>query len=525
MTDYIGKFLSVVSPMRAAQRLQAKKYLDIVNSSYDGASRSRRATQEWTISSGTSDEVTLIDIPELRVRSRDLMRNAPLALGAANVTVNNVVGTGLKLRARIDRSTLNLSDDEADELEDRIEKLWRLWAGSSKCDAEQSLNFADIQRLCVLSTFESGDCFVVLVDSPSDTLSKLRIQVVEADRVSNPDSDMDSDKYVAGISRGTMGEPTAYYIRDTNFGEYAQSNFNWIKIPALGNESGRRNVLHLHKKLRPGQSRGVPALAPVIESLKQLKQYSDAEVMAAVIASMFTVFVKSEGGQPFQYSDQVSNPAQSSHSATKKLAPGMIVQLDQGSSIDIADPNRPNSNFDPFIAAIQQQIGSALGIPFEVLRSHFSSSYSASKAALGEAWKNFQIQRSWVASKLCQPVYEEWFTDAVGLGHIKAPGFLGSDPVIRAAYLGADWVGPAPSDIDPVKTVTAAKMRIDTELSTRSDEAAALGGDWDRIHAQRAKEERLRVQDGTIPAAEMPQINAPEDKEQEEREEERADDE
>ena len=42
-----------------------------------------------------SDQVTLPDLPALRERSRDLIRNAPLATGAINtVVVTNVVGTG-----------------------------------------------------------------------------------------------------------------------------------------------------------------------------------------------------------------------------------------------------------------------------------------------------------------------------------------------------------------------------------------------------------------------------------------------
>jgi len=44
-----------------------------------------------------------------------------------------------------------------------------------------------------------------------------------------------------------------------------------------------------------------------------------------------------------------------------------------GESIETANPGRPNVNFDPFFQAILSQIGAAIGIPFEVLRMHFSS--------------------------------------------------------------------------------------------------------------------------------------------------------
>ena len=53
---------------------------------------------------------------------------------------------------------------------------------------------------------------------------------------------------------------------------------------------------------RAEQYRGVPYLAPVIESLKQLTRYTEAELMSAVVSSFFTAFVKTEadtGENPF----------------------------------------------------------------------------------------------------------------------------------------------------------------------------------------------------------------------------------
>ena len=98
----------------------------------------------------------------LRQRSRDLIRNNPFALGALNTVCTNVVGTGLKLQARIDREFLQLSDDVADELESNIEREFRLWANSTNCDVTQTLNFAGLQELAFRSTLENGDCFILL---------------------------------------------------------------------------------------------------------------------------------------------------------------------------------------------------------------------------------------------------------------------------------------------------------------------------------------------------------------------------
>ena len=75
---------------------------------------------------------------------------------------------------------------------------------------------------------------------------------------------------------------------------------------------------------------------------------------------------------------------------------GSIVALDEGEEVQIADPSRPNPNFDPFVIAICRQIGAALEIPYELLVKNFTASYSASRASLLEAWKMFRMRREWL---------------------------------------------------------------------------------------------------------------------------------
>ena len=38
----------------------------------------------------------------------------------------------------------------------------------------------------------------------------------------------------------------------------------------------------------------MPLLAPIIETLKQLGRYTDAELMAAVVSGMYTVFIETQ---------------------------------------------------------------------------------------------------------------------------------------------------------------------------------------------------------------------------------------
>jgi capsid protein len=132
-------------------------------------------------------------------------------------------------------------------------------------------------------------------------------------------------------------------------------------------------------------------------------------------------------------------------------------------------------NFDSFVSAIAKQIGASLELPYDILMKQFNKSYSASRAALLEAWKAFKMWREWMTEKFCQPVYEEWLAEAVAKGRVKAPGFF-SDPAIRKAYSFAEWYGPTQGQLDPVAEIEAAELRVRNGFSTRSKEAMELTG-------------------------------------------------
>ena len=112
----------------------------------------------------------------------------------------------------------------------------------------------------------------------------------------------------------------------------------------------------------------------------------------------------------------------------------------------------------------------------------------------------FRMRREWLVSAFCQPVYEEWLTEAVLKGRIEAPGFF-DDPAIRAAWCGAEWYGDAQGQLDPLKEAEAAKLRVEEGFSTREREAAELTGmTFDTIVAVRRQEEQARRDAGLLSA-------------------------
>jgi lambda family phage portal protein len=412
-----------------------------------------------------------------------------------------------------------------------VERRFRLWSNSKNCDITRTQNFYELQNLIYRSATESGDVFALLpMESVSGFPFETRIQIVEADRVSNPSWNSDTDTLVAGVEMDRNGAPIAYHITKQHPGatNFVKGATSWTRVPAFGQSTGRRNVLHLFLRLRPGQTRGVPYLAPVIEHLKMLGRFTEAELAATVVSSMFSVFVTSETGSGLE--GLVGGTASTGGNADRalKLEPGLVAELNPGDKIETAQPGRPNGAFDPFVQAILRQIGVALEIPFEILVKHFTASYSASRAAVEMAWQFFKGRREWLASNFCQPVFEAWMDEQVASGAISAPGYF-EDPIIRAAYLNAEWVGDAQMQIDPSKAADASEKRMRLGLSTLAEETIALSGkSWEENLAQRAQEkeahEALKVpylQSQNAP--QMPQgqnpVDDPEDDDQDPNEE------
>lgn len=518
--NFIDKAIEIFSPSaalkREADRLRLQAARDIRNSGYDesGASRNKNSMKGWLASSRTPQEDIDRNLPTLRQRSRSLYMGAPLATSAIKTNRTNVVGEGLKLKSQIDRDFLGMTPEQATAWQKTAEREFRLWAQSKFCDSTRVNNFYEILQTACMSWLMNGDaCILLEYEKPSRSFPYgLRLHLIESDRVSTPHSAGNNvylyatnpdngNRIFNGVEVDGNNRVVAYHICSTYPNSNLYAKKEWKRIKAFGDRTGEPGVLMIYETERPEQYRGVPYLSPVIESLKQLTRYSEAEMMAAVINGIFTVFITSEKGtSELGFSGVVDEGDSISDDPDYEIGSGMVNMLEPGENIEIADAKRPSTNFDSFTASLAKYIGAALEVPVEVLVKNFTSSYSASRAALLSAWQAFRMRRSWLAADFCQPVYELFLSEAVARGRIHAPGFF-LDPVVRMAYCGAQWNGPTQGMVDPYKEVASAEKRIAIGVSTRQRETTEMmGGDFESNIAQLARENQLMEEAGLLPS-------------------------
>ena len=456
------------------------------------------------------------NLSTLRDRSADLAINTPVGTAAINTSTTHTVGAGLNVFPRPKFQILGISAEEARAWARKVRAEFDLWADSKDCDIYRKNNLYDMQSIAYQGYLTDGDSFAVFRRKPTtpDMPYTLRLQLIEGNRVSNPlttstyatgdptgvealNSD-NGNRILNGVEIDTDGAIVAYWVSNQVPGEPITSILtSWARVEAYGKRTSIPNVLQISNDTRPEQYRGVPYLAPVIETLKQVYRYTNAELTSAIIKSYFALFfteaVTNSGSLNDMLSDNgVDDPTEPVVDVSEyNLGPGTLNALPKGVDVKSVDASNAQSTFEVFSTQLIKQVGAALNQPYEVLMKNFNSSYSASRAAMLQAWEEYKLRRKWFARDFCQPIYEVWLMEAVATGRIDAPGFF-DDPLIRKAWCNADWFGPTMSILDPVKDMNGSTLRVENGVSTREREAAEMTGtDLEENIAQLAFEKQL----------------------------------
>ena len=456
------------------------------------------------------------NLSTLRDRSADLAINTPVGTAAINTSTTHTVGAGLNVFPRPKFQILGISAEEARAWARKVRAEFDLWAESKDCDIYRKNNLYDMQSIAYQGYLTDGDSFAVFRRKPTtpDMPYTLRLQLIEGNRVSNPLTDStyvtgdptgvealnpdNGNRILNGVEIDTDGAIVAYWVSNQVPGEPITSMLTtWARVEAYGKRTSIPNVLQISNDTRPEQYRGVPYLAPVIETLKQVYRYTNAELTSAIIKSYFALFfteaVTNSGSLNDMLADNgVDDPTEPVVDVSEyNLGPGTLNALPKGVDVKSVDASNAQSTFEVFSTQLIKQVGAALNQPYEVLMKNFNSSYSASRAAMLQAWEEYKLRRKWFARDFCQPIYEVWLMEAVANGRIEAPGFF-DDPLIRKAWCNADWFGPTMSILDPVKDMNGSTLRIENGVSTREREAAEMTGtDLEENIAQLAFEKQL----------------------------------
>lgn len=443
--NWLDRVIAFVNPQAAIRRQRARLAVDAMDRisarKYEGAAKGRRIDGWLTQSTSANAEISTA-LATLRDRSRDLVRNNPYAARAIQAISANTVGTGIVPQAKHKKPKPAQMAMDA----------WRVWGETTQCDADGNLDFYGLQALAMRTVAESGECLIRQRRSQDPKLAiPLQLQLLEADFVdSSKEGDLESGGYIIqGVEFDRFGKRVAYYLFTKHPGDKAASKVS-VRVPA-------EEIIHLYRKDRPGQVRGVPWSAPVIVRLHDFDEYEDAQLVRQKIAACYTAFVQ-----------DIETPLDSTAAESvlgERLEPGSIELLPPGKTITLANPPTV-TGYNEYASAVLHAVAAGYGVTYEMLTGDFSQvNFSSGRMGWLEFNRNIELWRwSMLIPQFCNTVWA-WFIEAAMLKGFSVEG------------VEATWTPPRREMIDPTREVPATIKAIRGGLMSLSQSIRENGYD------------------------------------------------
>lgn len=467
--DRIAKRLGYVRPTSARRpHLPARR-------AYDGDSTGNLFSS-WGVTPYDQDTETRNNIVLRRNRSRDLLRNNEYARRFCQAASNNILGAdGIQLQMRVRQAT-GKQDERANEI---IETAWQDWARPRNCTVSGRHSWREIQGQVLSAIISDGDVGVFRHRDP-DHPHGYALQIVEADWIDaeyNNPNPATGNEVRMGVEVDRFRRPVAYYVLDRHPGD---------NITRAGGPSIRRSRVLARDFLlpfradRPEQTRGVPWLTCVADTLKMLDGYHEAEIVAARTAAAKMVLFERTG------SDGYEGEKDDEGNFLMDAQAGVMEELPAGLKPHFWDPSHPTSAYPDFVKAILRQVASGLGISYNSLANDLEGvNFSSIRAGLLEEREVWKALQSWYVDSFVAVVFDDWIRQALLTGAIPLPAAK-LEKFNRPHFQGRRW-----DWVDPKKDAEAEILLVENNLKSRRRVAQEKGYDIHELYAEIEADEQL----------------------------------
>ncbi len=395
------------------------------------AAKLDRLTGDWLPADQGVNELIRGSAPILRARIRQLVRDFPFFARAVNVLVDDTVGAGVRLQARV----RGIGGQPAKAINQGIEDAWRFWA--DEADETGRLHLDELMRLAKRQEVETGETLLVKVrvNDPGRYLP-FALRLYEPDQLSSLATvTTTGNEIMGGVEYDrASGRVVAYWLEDP--GSWGKPR----RVPAA-------EVIHHFDLLRPGQLRGVSVFAPAVLVAKDLDEYMGSEVDAAKTASKFLAMVTTPTPAVFQNGNTAANP-QKPDQRIEELENAVIQYLQPGEEVRFAKHERPSGGMDRFAALVLRMVAVTIDISYQRLSGDYSGiNYSTSKSITNDQREAHKSRQSRFYRGTYRPLFHEFLSWAVIKGRLSLPGYW-QNP---APFHQVQWFGPPLRSNDPLK--------------------------------------------------------------------------
>lgn len=462
----LDRVLAAYAPGLALKRHVARQQLSL-RMRYDAAQPSRR-TAAWRAPASSADAAgyELGARARLRHLARDMVRNRPYAARGVSVITGNVVGGGIAY------ASTPLDADAGGETVARAERVLAEFFGSTAIDAGEQHTLASMQRLVQSAVVTDGEVLVRRRWRPGVYGTGLplpfQVEVIEADLLDPWRTSYGENEVIEGVEYGPTGRIEAYHLLREHPGSVLRRAYRRDSVRISASE-----ILHIARRDRPGQTRGVTWFAPVMMTLGELSDYQEAEIVKQKMAALLAGVIENE--LPEDPAAPTDPEAAAAAAGLGALEPGVLVDLPPGQKVNWTTPPRVDG-YDPFTRRTLAAVAMGLGITYESLAGDLSNvNFSSARMGRIEMDRNIEEwQRLIMIGQFCTGV-ARWVAEAWPLR------FQGERLPVRL-----DWTAPRRPPIDP-REVTATIAEVNAGLTSLERAQRSLGRDPETI-----QEERLR---------------------------------
>lgn len=453
---------------------------------YSAASNTARFN-DFMSSSGSADMELLNGLSMVRRKTRFLARNSGTMKRYLQLLQDNIVGES-GFRAQIGGN-------------ERVENAWNAWCEAPTTDGKMTM--VDLCRQMVATWGRDGEYFLeVVVNSRfPDMIALNPLEPDMIDESLNGVHWQTKNRIKMGVELDDFGAPVAYYVLtvhpgDMGFGGLPLSKERHRRVPA-------DKIIHVYERLRPGQTRGEPPASAVINSIKMLDGYREAETMNRRISAAMMGFFsrevpKGEGLQPL--ANETDEDEDGEERFTLSLEPGTLKLLPDGMRFDKFDPGGSQTDYGQFESQVKKDIAMGLGISTFALGMETAGvSYSTGRSVLMEDRDFYKGKQAFFVRQAMRPIFAAW-------AKMHQIADLSSIPPTRlkAVTAACKFRGRGWSWIDPAKDIAATAQALETLQTSYTQVAADRGLDVTDLFEEIAADKELLMKYGLTPVVSKP---------------------
>lgn len=446
-----------------------RAYEDLRNE-YNAAKNSRfrkRLTGVSSMGSGADYHYrSQADHLKMMELSRSFDRNDPVVGQGITRLIGNVLGDGVK----VDPGTSNTDFNARSAL------LFKEWSSQAqKCHKAREHNLHQIAEMVLRAAIVDGDMDII-PDAEDGSLEPL-----EAHRKRTPRNT--KRNVIHGVLLDEHRKHQEYwYTRDDLNPNQVLIKVSEIQPYRVWDDAGNRQVFTVYDPKRVSQTRGVTALAPIVDMVGMHDDLQFANLVRAQIAACFAVFRERDiqfqpGADDAEGATETETLADGETRVLENIGPGMDIEGAPGVKLSGYSPNIPNPEFFPHAMMVLTFIAVNLNLPVAVLLLDPSqTNFSGWRGAMNQAREGFKRIQKWMIDRFYRPVYlwklGQFIRDDEELAGL-AKGMSDRELLIHR------WIPRTWPYIEPKKDVEADVIRVAKNLVSHTDQQAERGRDWE----------------------------------------------